>query len=141
MCVLGWQTALTTITFIVGTLIQNLLILNYPNYVPEDWHGTLLAISVTLFAIIFNTVGAKKLPLVEGSLLMLHVFGFFTILIPLWVLSSRNTVSAVFTTFSNEGGWSSDGVSMLVGMLTPVFALLGSDSTVHMCAFRRSCIS
>lgn len=47
----------------------------------QPWHGTLLVIAVTAFAIFFNTALAKKLPLVEGLLLVLHVVGFFAIII------------------------------------------------------------
>jgi len=36
----GWQAGLLGSTFIVGTVIQGLITLNSPTYVPERWHGT-----------------------------------------------------------------------------------------------------
>jgi len=66
-----------------------MVILNNPNYVPARWHGTLLGIAVASFSLFFNTLLARKLPLIEGIVLVLHIFGFFAILITMWVLGPR----------------------------------------------------
>lgn len=89
-------------------------------------------IALVCFAVIFNTVLAKRLPMIEGLVLILHLAGFFGVLIPLWVLAPRNPAEVVFTQFQNLGGWSSQGVSFMVGMLTTVYGLLGADSAIHM---------
>ena len=115
-----------------GTQIQGLLVLNYPNYVFERWHGTLLVFAVSGFGIFFNTVLAKKLPLIEALVLIIHVFGFFGITIPLWIFGPRGDAYTVFTQFNNFGGWSSTGVSALVGFVPAVLPLLGADAAVHM---------
>lgn len=52
----------------VGGLIQALVALNNESYVPERWHQTLFTIAVISSSIIFNTVLAVKLPLIEGAL-------------------------------------------------------------------------
>lgn len=130
--VLGWQTGLASLTFLVGTMIQGLLILNDPNYIPENWQGTLLVIAVTAFCILFNTYLAQKLPTVESMVLVVHVLGFFAVLIPLWILAPRGSPSIVFTQFLNFGGWSTTGVSFMVGLLSPVYTLIGADSAAHM---------
>jgi len=113
--------------------IQGLGVLNYPDYANnyQRWQGTLIVIAVTIVCCIFNTFLARKLPLVEGCVLILHVLGFFAIIIPLWVLAPRASTSAVFTQFVNPG-WSSNGVASLVGILTPTVSLLGSDAATHM---------
>lgn len=130
--VLGWQTGLASITFIAGTLIQGLIVLNVESYVFERWHGTLLVIAIVAFAVLFNTLLAKRLPMIEGMVLILHLAGFFGVLIPLWVLAPRNSAAAVFTQFENLGGWSTQGLSFMVGLLTSVYGLLGADSAIHM---------
>ena len=122
---MGWQTGIASIGFLAGTQIQGLLVLNKSDYVFERWHGTLLVIAVACFSIIFNTVAARQLPMVEGLVLILHVFGFFAILIPLWVLAPRTSAKDVFTLFSDNGQWGNVGLSTLIGMLSPVFTLLG----------------
>jgi predicted membrane channel-forming protein YqfA (hemolysin III family) len=74
---MGWQCAIVSITFLAGTIIQGLIVLNNPHYVFERWHGTLLVIAITLFSILFNTFLAKRLPLVEVFILILHICGLF----------------------------------------------------------------
>ena len=106
--------------------------INRPDYVFERWHGTLLVIAIMLFAIFFNTFLAKRLPMVEGVVLIIHICGFFGILIPLWVLGPRNPTNAVFTDFTNFGGWRTTGLAVMVGMLTSIYGILGADSAVHM---------
>ena len=111
-------------------MIQGLVILNTPSYVAESWHGTLLVIAVAAFAIIFNTILAKKLPMVEGLLLVLHVLGLFAIIITLWVLAPTASAKDVFTEFTNAGGWNSDGTAFMVGLLSPIISLIGFDCAV-----------
>ncbi|KAH8810844.1 amino acid permease [Xylogone sp. PMI_703] len=130
--VLGWQTGLASLAFLAGTMIQGLLVLDNATYVFKNWHGTLLVIAITAFCIIFNTFLAKKLPMVEGLILIIHIVGFFAVLIPLWVLAPRNAASDVFTQFLNLGGWSTTGLAFMVGLLSPVYTLIGADSAVHM---------
>lgn len=131
ICVLGWQTGITSIAFLTASQIQSLMIINNVSYDFQRWHGTLLVIAISFFAIIFNTYLAKKLPLVEGIILLLHICGFFAILVPLWVLAPRTEASVVFGQFNNGGVWRDIGLSILVGMLSPVFAFIGADSATH----------
>ncbi|KAL8824834.1 MAG: hypothetical protein Q9191_004789 [Dirinaria sp. TL-2023a] len=132
LCATGWQCAIVSISFLAGTIIQGLIILNDPTYVFERWHGTMLVIAITSFAILFNTFLAKKLPMVEGLILIIHIVGLFAIVIPLWVLAPRNTAKVVFTEFTNGGGWSSKGTSVMVGLSTSIVSMLGFDCGVHM---------
>ena len=47
-------------------------------------------------------------------------------------MAPKNTASFVFTEVSNSSGWSSDGVSWLVGLLSSVYPLLGYDAACHL---------
>ena len=116
-----------------GTIIQGLITLSNPNYVPQAWHGTLLVIAVVAFAIVFNTSLAKKLPLVEGIILLIHVVGVFAIVVPLWVLSPRNDARTALLHFENGGEWPTMGIAFMVGLLTSLGSMLGFDCSVHMC--------
>lgn len=132
LCVLGWQTGSAASAFLAGTELQALIFLNHQgDYTYQAWHGTLLVIAIATLCGVFNTLLARKLPLVEGTVLILHILGFFAIIIPLWILAPRSSAKAVFTTF-NKGGWSSTGLSCLVGILAPTVSLLGSDAATHM---------
>lgn len=78
-----------------------------------------------------NVVGGSLLPKFEGLILVLHVLGFFAILIPLLYMSDYGTAKDVFGTWVNSGDWSSQGVSTLVGLIGAVFAFAGGDAAVH----------
>jgi len=137
LCVLGWQVNIASGSYLVALQLQGIITLNDSTYVAKAWHGTVMIIGVVTVAILFNTVFAKRLPLIEGLILILHVFGFFAILIPLWVFSPRESAHTVFTEFSNFGGWPSQGLGCLVGIIGPMYALIGPDSAVHMGKFER----
>ena len=108
-------------------LIQGIVILNYPQYNPQRWHGTLLLWAVILVAALTNTIIGSLLPMLEGLILIIHVLGFFAILIPLVCMSPHGSASDVFTNFVNEGGWSSQGLSFWVGIIGNVFAFIGES--------------
>ena len=89
--------------------------------------------AVLTFSIIFNTFFVSKLPILEGTVLVLHIVGFFAILVPLWVLGDMpKPASEVFFSFTDGGQWGNTGLSCLIGMLSPVFSFLGPDSATHM---------
>lgn len=117
----------------VGSAIQGLIALNVQDYVWHNWHGTLLTIAVIGFSIVFNTALANRLPLIEGVVLILHVLGFFAIMIPLWVMGPRGNAHDTLFVFTNNGGWSSTGLSSMIGLTTPMSVLIGYDCAVHMC--------
>jgi amino acid transporter len=113
-------------------MIQGLIILNYPDtYIPKQWHGSLLMFAFLSICIIFNTFLAKRLPLVEGLFVFVHILGIL-IFIPLWVLSPTREGASPLVEFYNPGGWSSNGIATLVGSLAPVTTLIGFDCSVHM---------
>ena len=114
LCVLGWQTGIASVAFLAGGQIQGLIILNNNNYVPERWHGTLLIVAVASFAILFNTLLARKLPLVEATVLVLHIFGFIAIFTIMWVLGTHSKPSQVFGSFQDNAGWGNIGLSCLI---------------------------
>lgn len=129
----GWQAGLLGATFIVGTVIQGLIILNNPTYVAERWHGTFIVWAIVMFCVVFNTFLARRLPAVEGIVLIIHMMGLFAVVVPLWILSPRSTATDALLTFTNGGGWPTTGLSAMIGLLAPMNSLLGFDCVVHMC--------
>ena len=99
--------------------------LNYPDYTVQRWQGTLILYAVVLFAFFFNTVLARLLPFAEGTILAIHVLGWFAILISIIVMGPHHTNAEVWGTFYNLGGYESSGVSFFVGLIGPVFAFMG----------------
>ncbi|KAL9013965.1 MAG: hypothetical protein Q9173_001363 [Seirophora scorigena] len=129
---MGWQGAVVGLSLLAGTIIQGQIALQNESYEPKQWHGTLLINAVVLFCIVFNTSLAKKLPLIEGFILLLHVIGLFAIVIPLWVLAPRNPANVALLQFNNGGEWQSTGLAFMVGLLTTLISMTGFDCSVHM---------
>lgn len=138
LCAIGWQVYLAGVCFMVGSIIQGLIALNVEDYEWHSWHATLLTIAVITFAVGFNTLLAVRLPLLEGIALILHIAGFFAIIIPLWVMAPRASTHDALFKFTNNGGWSSTGLSAMVGLTAPLSVLIGYDCSVHMCRFYAS---
>ena len=112
--------------FLAGTIIQGLLVLNYPsNYVFQRWHGTLLFYAIASLGFFFNTYLVRLLPRIESSFLVIHILGFFGILIPLTYLAPHGSVTDVFQNFNNGGGWSTTALSFFVGLTTSLYAFIG----------------
>ncbi|RMZ91501.1 hypothetical protein DV736_g1274, partial [Chaetothyriales sp. CBS 134916] len=129
---IGWQVYNASVCFLVGTIIQGLIVLNDETYVYQQWHGTVLSISIVVFSIAFNTVLASRLPVIEGMVLVLHILGFFAIIIPLWVMAPRAPADVALLQFVNNGKWPTTGLSAMVGLLAPMAVLVGYDCSVHM---------
>ncbi|RMZ85700.1 hypothetical protein DV736_g6551, partial [Chaetothyriales sp. CBS 134916] len=126
------QNTKNRLAILSATVVQGLIALNNSNYVPKNWHGTLLVVAIILFSVIFNTVLAVRLPLIEGILLVLHVAGLFAIVIPLWVMGPRGNAHKGLLEFTDDGGWGSTGLSTMIGLPVMMAMLYGYDCTVHM---------
>lgn len=69
LTVIVWQALVAACAFVAGTLIQGLLILSYPDYEYQRWHGTLLFYAVLGFALFVNTYLGRVLPQIESMML------------------------------------------------------------------------
>ncbi|KAF9701272.1 hypothetical protein EKO04_001168 [Ascochyta lentis] len=128
---IGWQATTASSAYLAGTILQSTILMVNSDYSPKPYQAMLLGWAVLAFAVTINTIGSKTLAHFEGLILILHILGFFAILIPLVYLSDHSDAS-IFTTFVNSGGWSTQALSFMVGLPSSVFALVGVDSCVHM---------
>lgn len=124
MSVLSWQAGLASGPFLLGTIIQALLTVNDLSYEPKNWQGTLFVFAVVFLVFIANVWGANAMPLIINVLFVLHVFGLLAVITTLWVRSPHNAAHTVFTQFSNEGGWNSMGLSLMVGQISALYGLI-----------------
>ncbi|CAN9357324.1 unnamed protein product [Alternaria alternata] len=131
--VLGWQTAAATVSYLAGKQIQGLIILNNPSYNPKAWHGTLLIWAILAVCLIFNTFLSRYLPLVEGGVVILHVVGFFAVIIPLWVMSDRtHSSSEVFSVFQDNMMWGNLPFAVILGLTSATSTFVGVEAGAHM---------
>lgn len=132
MSTLSWQAGTASGPFLVGTLIQSSAVVMYPDYSPTNWQGTLMVIAVTFLVWVLNIWGARIMPVFQNIMLVVHIFGFLAIIIVFWVLSPRASAEVTFTEFKNAGGWSSTGLTLMVGQISAIYACICSDSAAHM---------
>ncbi|KAK4216303.1 choline transport protein [Rhypophila decipiens] len=130
---IAWQAMGVSCGYLTATLIQGIVVLANPSYTPTAWQTVLLLWAVMLFAVVINSTTSRALARVEGLVLILHLAGFFGVLIPLvYFTEPHNDPQMVFTTFINEGGWSTQALSFFVGFPTLASSLIGADCAVHM---------
>lgn len=122
---MAWQALVAATTYITGALIQALLTLNNPTYNYQRWHGTLLFYAILALALFVNTYLGRMLPRIESMMFFFHILGWFVVLIPLVYLAPHRSAKEVFTTFLNEGEWSTSTLAFFVGLATPMTAFPG----------------
>ncbi|KAK7187759.1 hypothetical protein DPSP01_010807 [Paraphaeosphaeria sporulosa] len=133
LTVIGWIAALTSVCFFVADLTLGLVSLSHPDYVRELWHGTLLLWAVLLLCVFINVFVSGALPTIEVIVLVIHVLGFFGILIPLvYLTGSHHSAKEIFTTFNNQGQWRTTALAFFIGLQGNALAFVGTDSAVHM---------
>jgi choline transport protein len=113
MSTLSWQAGTASGPYLVGTFIHSLIYENDPNYVFKNWQGTLFVIAIALVVWATNIWGSRAMPVFQNIMMIVHVFGFLVIIVMIWVLAPRNKAADVFGTFTNSGGWSSIGLSLM----------------------------
>ena len=133
MSTLGWLASVSSSVFVLTTLVQSIINIAQESYSFAPWQYTLIMIGFLAITIVFNTWGAKALPMLETCSLFGHLAGFLITLIPLLVLAPKNSAKQVFTEVVNNGGWSNTGTSCLIAQVSVLYCNLGSDSAVHIC--------
>ena len=129
----GWMAVLAGNGYVFGASMEAVIQLNRPDYTPQRWQGTLMLWAAVLTAVLINTVIGQLLPPIEAFMLIIHVLGFFAVLIPLvYMAPQKSSAHDVFTVFSNGGNWPTQGLSFFIGLLGSVYSMFGCDSAVHM---------
>ena len=129
---LAWQAGTASGSLLIGTIVQGLIGVNDPDYISQNWRGTLLIFAMVLVLCLTNVYGAGWLADVQIFLFMLHVVVFIVIIGCLWGLAEHRSGMAVFTEFYNGGGWQSTGVSVMIGQVSAIYGAIASDAAAHM---------
>ena len=114
--------------FLVGSLIQTIILVNNESYAFPSWHGTLLACAAMAMAYIGNVYGYKLLPYWQIPVFIIHIVGFFAYVIPIWINAPKATHYQVWGEFQNMGAWSNIGLAVLVGQLSGIGQQCGIDT-------------
>ncbi|KAK5080452.1 hypothetical protein LTR05_008562 [Lithohypha guttulata] len=102
------------------------------NYLAKTWHSFLLAVAAIVIAYVGNAYGSQAMPYWQNALFVVHMMAFFAFIVPIWVNAPLATHEQVWNEFEASGGWSSMGLTIMVGQLTGIANQLGVDSAAHM---------
>ncbi|KAJ5915495.1 amino acid permease [Penicillium verhagenii] len=131
--VFSWSALVCIAPYFIGTQIQGMVVLAYPEYELERWRGTLLMWAVAIIPIIINIFARRVLGGIEVAAGIMHVV-FLPVTIAVFVvLAPRNPDSFVWDTFvGGLSGWKDSGVVFSVGLLGVITPLAGVDGVIHM---------
>jgi choline transport protein len=88
--------------------------------------------AVLAICLIFNTFFSRKLPLVEGLIVVLHIAGFFAVVVPLWVMGDRSSSGDVFTLFQDNMMWGDLSLAVIIGLTGAASTFVGVEAGAHM---------
>jgi choline transport protein len=126
---IAWIAAPITTALFAASMVQGIIALNNPDYIPQGWQAMLIMDAVLLVSMVISTWLGFILPAIEIMILILHIIGFFAVFIPMAYLGPRGNEKIVFTTFYNFGGWPTQGLAFFVGLQGFAAAFLGKIST------------
>ncbi|KAF3390615.1 hypothetical protein F1880_009395 [Penicillium rolfsii] len=133
MSVLAWQAGAASGSFLTGTIIQGLISVRNPEYEPKNWQGTLFVFAMVLVIYIANVYASDLMPILSNLLMILHVLSWAVVLIVLWAMAPHQSAHTVFVSgWQNGGGWSSMGLSVMIGQISAIYGSLSSDACAHM---------
>ncbi|KAF2461493.1 amino acid/polyamine transporter I [Lineolata rhizophorae] len=133
LTIFAWISLCAAVSFVAGTVVQGLIILNKEDYVPEAWHGTLLQWSYLLVPYLCNLFARKILPALEILGGIMHVVFFIAAVVTLTVLAPRSSAEFVFnSSLFGQSGWTNEGVQWCIGLLSITAVLTGFDGVLHL---------
>ena len=130
----GWVSLLAGASNITAIIVQQLVMLNNPDYVPQSWHVTLIMVVLLLTQGGVNSIGwmfafVPWLELIAG---ILHICLFVVFMIVYTTMGTRHSGEWVFFEHQISSGWANTYVAWNLGLLTGVWSFTGFDGAVHM---------
>lgn len=130
----GWITWFAWVSLLAGVanttayMIQSLAVVNYPNYVAERWHVTLIIFALLIVEGLMNMYTFWLIPWIELMAGILHVVLFIIFVVVLVTLAPRHNTDFVFFQKSQASGWNNYFVSWNLGLLTPTWGFVGKSA-------------
>ncbi|PYI24193.1 choline transport protein [Aspergillus violaceofuscus CBS 115571] len=129
ICIIAWTAVPTGAVYVAGSILQSAVAMKHPEYEPQGWHVTLIMWGILLICAILNTWLGMILPVLEVFIGIVHVLGFFAVLIPIVYLGPKADARSVFVQTFNVGGWRDITLATFVG-LKGIMAEEVADSTM-----------
>ena len=107
----GWVSLLAGVANTTAYMLQSLIVVNNPSYVPERWHLTLIIFALVIFQGLMNVYTFWIIPWIELMAGILHILMFVIFVAVLTSLSSRHKSEWVFFNRETQSGWNNSYVS------------------------------
>jgi choline transport protein len=129
---LSWLCGVASGMFLTGQMAQGAILIRNPDFNAQPYQVWLLVLAFCSLGFLLNTVGAKHLALMELLVAAFFILGYAANLIVFWLMSPKNSATAVFSTFTNGDGWSDYGFGILTAQTAALYLIIGSDGAAHM---------
>ena len=124
--VIGWISGVAQAPYFIATLLQGIIVFNYPSFEVKPWQTTVLALASMVFPLIANCFAVRVLKPIQWIAGFTHIGAWVFLAVALWSGARRSTSTYVWTeTYSGAayGGWPNLGVSWCVGLLPPIYVM------------------
>lgn len=111
-----------------ATMIQGLAIINYPSYVPEAWHITLIMFAILIVGGLMNMFTFWLIPWIEMLAGILHIVLFIIFIVVLVSMAPRNEPEFVFFDDHTTSGWENPFIEWNLGLLTSAWGFVGESN-------------
>ncbi len=120
--------------FLCGNIIQAMIALRNPSYAWPAWQSWLLAVACAVFVTVFNIFGEKILPMSQNIDAVLYVGLWIATIAVLAATGPHVDAHTALLKFNDLGNWHDTGLALVIGQISAVFALGGSDASVRILA-------
>jgi len=80
---------------------------------------------MTAICVVFNVYFERILPLMQNIFMPVYVAAFIATIAVMWAMIPHVDAKTALLEFTDEGGWSSMGLAVMVGQISAIFALGG----------------
>lgn len=122
----AWVSLLAGVANTTAFMLQSLVVVNYPTYVAEAWHVTLLIFALVIVEGLINMYAFWVIPWIELMAGILHIVLFIIFVVVLVTLAPRHNADFVFFEKSQASGWNNYYISWNLGLLTPTWGFVGT---------------
>ncbi|KXL51510.1 hypothetical protein M433DRAFT_60067 [Acidomyces richmondensis BFW] len=129
---LCWQAGNCSGLYLCGYIVQALIAIKNQNYGEPTWQGWLLTVALTAFCVVWNIWGEPLLPHMQNLFMPVYVAVCIATIVVMWVLCPHVDAHTALIEVTNTGGWNTMGLALMVGQISSIFALGGSDAAAHM---------
>ena len=122
------QDQVSTLAGVANTsayMLQSLAVANYPSYVPQLWHVTLIIFALLIVEGLMNMYTFFLIPWIELLAGVLHIILFIIFVVVLVTLAPRHSAEFVFLKENTASGWKDSFVAFNLGLMTPSWGFVG----------------